>query len=139
MVKATIEDVAVKAGVSVATVNRVLNGRAQVRPDNAKLVAAAIRSLNYHPDRLASRLSKARDYRFCFVLPRGDNDFMHSLDAEITGHAQHLASERVVADILYTDVFDPMRWPPPSARSQDTTVLPLWRWIIREFGRQFLI
>jgi LacI family transcriptional regulator len=68
MARATIEDVAEKAGVSVATVDRVLNGRAQVRPQNAKRVEAAIRSLNYHPDRLAARLAKGREYRFCFVL-----------------------------------------------------------------------
>jgi LacI family transcriptional regulator len=107
MVKATIEDVAVKAGVSVATVDRVLNGRAKVRPHNAKRVEAAIRALNYHPDRLAARLARGQNYRFCFVLPRGDNMFMRQLGDEITTHAGHLASERVEADILYTDVFDP--------------------------------
>jgi LacI family transcriptional regulator len=107
MARATIEDVAEKAGVSVATVDRVLNGRAQVRPQNAKRVEAAIRSLNYHPDRLAARLAKGREYRFCFVLPKGDNSFMRGLEQEITNHAQHLESERVIADILYTDVFEP--------------------------------
>jgi LacI family transcriptional regulator len=107
MARATIEDVAEKAGVSVATVDRVLNGRAQVRPQNAKRVEAAIRSLNYHPDRLAARLAKGREYRFCFVLPKGDNVFMRGLELEITNHAQHLESERVNADILYTDVFEP--------------------------------
>ncbi len=107
MAKATIEDVAEKAGVSVATVDRVLNGRAQVRPKNAKLVEAAIRALNYHPDRLAARLAKGREYRFCFVLPKGENVFMRGLEQEISNHARHLESERVIADILYTDVFDP--------------------------------
>lgn len=107
MARATIEDVADKAGVSVATVDRVLNGRAKVRPQNAKRVEAAIRSLNYHPDRLAARLAKGREYRFCFVLPKGDNVFMRGLEQEISSHALHLESERVNADILYTDVFDP--------------------------------
>jgi LacI family transcriptional regulator len=106
MARATIEDVAEKAGVSVATVDRVLNGRAQVRPQNAKRVEAAIRSLNYHPDRLAARLAKGREYRFCFVLPKGDNVFMRGLEQEISNHASHLESERVNADILYTDVFE---------------------------------
>jgi LacI family transcriptional regulator len=107
MARATIEDVAEKAGVSVATVDRVLNGRSQVRPKNAKSVEAAIRALNYHPDRLAARLAKGREYRFCFVLPKGDNIFMRGLEQEISNHARHLESERVNADILYTDVFDP--------------------------------
>jgi LacI family transcriptional regulator len=107
MARATIEDVAEKAGVSVATVDRVLNGRAQVRPQNAKRVEAAIRALNYFPDRLAARLAKGREYRFCFVLPKGDNLFMRGLEQEITNHADHLQAERVTADILYTDVFNP--------------------------------
>ena len=50
---------------------------------------------------------QGREYRFCFVLPKGDNIFMRSLEAEISNHARHLESERVNADILYTDVFDP--------------------------------
>jgi LacI family transcriptional regulator len=107
MARATIEDVADKAGVSIATVDRVLNGRAQVRPKNAKLVEAAVRALNYQPDRLAARLAKGSEYRFCFVLPKGDNIFMRGLEREIHEHARHLESERVQADILYTDVFDP--------------------------------
>ena len=106
MARATIEDVAARAGVSVATVDRVLNARASVRPLNAKRVEAAIRALNYHPDRLAARLARGREYRFCFVLPRGDNVFMKALEREISSHARHLLTERVSADILYTDVFD---------------------------------
>lgn len=108
MSRATIEDVAEKAGVSVATVDRVLNARAQVRPQNAKRVEAAIRSLNYHPDRLAARLARGREYRFCFVLPKGDNVFMQQLEHEVAVHARHLEAERVHADIIYTDVFDPL-------------------------------
>jgi LacI family transcriptional regulator len=107
MARATLEDVADKAGVSIATVNRVLNGRDQVRPQNAKRVETAIRALNYQPDRLAARLAKRRDYRFCFVLPRGDNMFMRGLEREITSHAHHLESDRVSTDVLYTDVFEP--------------------------------
>ncbi len=106
MARATIEDVAERAGVSVATVDRVLNARASVRPLNAKRVEAAIRALNYHPDRLAARLARGSEYRFCFVLPKGDNIFMQTLEREIGSHASHLVAERVAADILYTDVFD---------------------------------
>jgi LacI family transcriptional regulator len=107
MGRAKIEDVAEKAGVSIATVDRVLNGRAKVRPQNAKRVEAAIRALNYHPDRLAARLARGREYRFCFVLPKGDNVFMRALEHEIKAHAGHMEAERVIADIVHTDVFDP--------------------------------
>ena len=57
MARVTIEDVALAAGLSVATVDRVLNGRAAVRPQTAQKVEKAIRQLNYQPDRLAARLA----------------------------------------------------------------------------------
>jgi LacI family transcriptional regulator len=56
--------------------------------------------------RLAARLARKRDYRFCFVLPQGDNLFMQGLAREISVHAAHLSAERVAVDTQYTDVFD---------------------------------
>jgi LacI family transcriptional regulator len=106
MVKATIEDVAVEAGVSVATVDRVLNGRAAVRPQTADRVEKAIRRLNYQPDRLAARLARAREYRFCFILPEGSNAFMASLAEAVQDEALRMVREKVVIDLIHTDVFD---------------------------------
>ena len=106
MVKATIEDVAVAAGVSVATVDRVLNGRAAVRPPTAERVEKAIRRLNYQPDRLAARLARGREYRFCFILPEGSNAFMATLAEAVQTEALRMEREKVVIDLLHTDVFD---------------------------------
>ena len=106
MVKATIEDVAVAAGVSVATVDRVLNGRAAVRPPPAERVEKAIRRLNYQPDRLAARLARAREYRFCFILPEGSNAFMATLAEAVQAEALRMEREKVVIDLRHTDVFD---------------------------------
>ena len=106
MARVTIEDVALEAGLSVATVDRVLNGRAAVRPQTALRVEKAIRQLNYQPDRLAARLAKGQEYRFCFVLPEGNNGFMIELGEEVRAIASHLVSERVHIDLRLTDVFD---------------------------------
>ena len=106
MARVTIEDVALEAGLSVATVDRVLNGRAAVRPQTALRVEKAIRQLNYQPDRLAARLAKGQEYRFCFVLPEGNNGFMIGLGEEVRAIASHLVSERVHIDLRLTDVFD---------------------------------
>ena len=107
MVRATIEDVAEAAGVSVATVDRVLNGRAAVRPLTAERVEQAVRRLNYQPDRLAARLARAREYRFCFILPEGSNAFMMLLAAAVRAEAARMAREKVVIDLRHTDVFEP--------------------------------
>ena len=106
MGKITILDVAHSAGVSVATVDRVLNRRTGVRKVTVERVEAAIRQLNYQPDRLAARLARSRDYHFCFVLPTGNNTFMVSLGEEVHAAAERMAPERVVIDTRLTDVFD---------------------------------
>ncbi len=105
MAKATIEDVAMQAGLSVATVDRVLNGRAAVRPQTSARVQEAIRYLNFQPDRLAARLAKGREYRFCFVLPEGNNHFMLDLADHIRSITTLMAQEKIVVDLRLTDVF----------------------------------
>ncbi len=102
----TIQDVAREAGVSVATVDRVLNKRPGVRPATVQRVEAAADKLAYQPDRLAARLARARDYRFCFILPTGTNTFMQTLGAEVEATARRLAVERVRISTRLVDVFD---------------------------------
>ena len=106
MGRSTIEDVARQAGLSVATVDRVLNGRAAVRPTTVERVETAIRVLNYQPDRLAARLARAKEYRFCFVLPEGTNGFMIGLGEAVREMAQHMIHEKVAIDTRLTDVFN---------------------------------
>ncbi|WP_160299966.1 LacI family DNA-binding transcriptional regulator [Devosia geojensis] len=50
----TIKDVARRANVSIATVSRVVNGYAHVRPELREAVAKAIEELGYRPNGLAS-------------------------------------------------------------------------------------
>ncbi len=106
MGRSTIEDVARQAGVSIATVDRVLNGRAAVRPNTVERVEKAVRLLNYQPDRLAARLARGRDYRFCFVLPEGTNAYMIALGEAVRATAAHMAHEKIAIDMRLTDVFD---------------------------------
>jgi LacI family transcriptional regulator len=83
MAKFTIQDVAKLAGVSVATIDRVLNRRQGVRAPTIAKVEAAIRELNYQPDRIAARLARSREYRFCFVLPTSSGDFFMRIADEV--------------------------------------------------------
>ena len=57
---ATIADVAKKAGVSTATVSRVINQNAPVAAATATRVWAAIDALNYHPSAAARGLASRR-------------------------------------------------------------------------------
>jgi LacI family transcriptional regulator len=53
----TIYDVARRAGVSIASVSRVLNGRNSPRPETRERVLAAVRELGFVPDGAARALS----------------------------------------------------------------------------------
>ena len=60
---------AARAGVGVATVSRVLNGRAHVAAPTRKRVQAAISELNYRPSSLARNLSFRRTMVVGVVVP----------------------------------------------------------------------
>lgn len=66
---ARIADVAARAGVGVATVSRVLNGHASVRPATRERVLEAIRALNYRPSSVARSLSLQRTMVIGALLP----------------------------------------------------------------------
>lgn len=69
----TINDLARKAGVSVATVDRVLNRRLPVRGDTAHRVVAAAEAIGYHAAGLLKRrLSETPSRRFGFLLQKPD-------------------------------------------------------------------
>jgi LacI family transcriptional regulator len=58
--RVTIRDIASAAGVSPATVSRILNNTAAVDPDKEKLVLAAIEKLNFQPNLAAQGLARGR-------------------------------------------------------------------------------
>jgi LacI family transcriptional regulator len=83
--RATITDIAVAAGVSVATVDRVLNARLPVREETAKRVYEAAQKLGYHAtslirQRLASDLPEVT---LGFILQRKEQYFYQQLGAAL--------------------------------------------------------
>lgn len=66
---ARIADVAAQAGVGIATVSRVLNGRTNVAAATRERVLEAIRTLDYRPSALARNLSLKRTMVIGVVTP----------------------------------------------------------------------
>ncbi len=62
MSRATIDDVAALAGVSIKTVSRVVNEEPNVRPLTKERVMKAIAHLNYRPNTSARSLAGSRSY-----------------------------------------------------------------------------
>lgn len=65
----TLEMVAAHAGVSRATVSRVVNGTPTVNPKVAEAVRASIETLNYVPNRAARSLASHRSQAIAVVVP----------------------------------------------------------------------
>lgn len=82
--RATISDVAATAGVSVATVDRVLNKRHPVRPETAERVLAAAERLGFRATALLrERLRPQAARRLGFLLQRPSSQFYQGLAAEL--------------------------------------------------------
>ncbi|WP_175987525.1 LacI family DNA-binding transcriptional regulator [Bacillus sp. Marseille-Q1617] len=75
----TIKDVAREAGVSVATVSRVLNDTGYVGADTRKKVMDAIADLNYSPNEVARSLYKRESRLIGLLLPDITNPFFPQL------------------------------------------------------------
>ena len=75
----TIRDVAEAAGVSPATVSRVLNNYAFIRPEVRSKVLNAIRTLGYEPNRVAQRLRSTRSLIIGFVVTDITNPFLNTI------------------------------------------------------------
>lgn len=65
----TLEMVAQSAGVSRATVSRVVNGSPKVHPDIAASVAEAVARLNYVPNRAARSLASRTTGAIALIVP----------------------------------------------------------------------
>lgn len=75
---ATIYDVARHAGVSAATVSRVVNGL-KVREDLAERVKASVAQLGYRPSRTAQRMRTSASHLWALIVPDFENTFFTRL------------------------------------------------------------
>ncbi len=75
MADLTLEDVAKQAGVSRATVSRVVNGSPNVSPEVRKLVLNTIQITGYQPNAAARSLASQRTWMIGLVLPRSVSSF----------------------------------------------------------------
>ncbi|WP_038098221.1 LacI family DNA-binding transcriptional regulator [Thioalkalivibrio sp. HK1] len=104
--KPTVNDIARHAGVSLATVDRVLNERPGVRSATIAKVNRAIDDLGYVRDTAAANLARRRIYRLLFVLPDSGSELIKALKRQIAAQAKLLVNERTRLEIRRTTPFD---------------------------------
>ena len=100
----TVADVARSAGLSVATVDRVLNGRLRVREETARRVYEAATATGYHAAGLIKqRMREALpEYRLGFQLLRPDTYFYRQFAREIVDAVERSPRMRGIATVEFS-------------------------------------
>jgi len=106
-VKPTTKNLAEAAGVSLATVDRVLNSRPGVRKKNIDKVKQAIDEIGFVRDLSAANLARNRKYRFIFILPLNGDHFLEEIRQNIKEINKIMVAERVIAKIIQIDETTP--------------------------------
>jgi len=116
--RATIKDVAIRAGVSAATVSNVMLGRNAATREVADRVREAARALGYVADRSASQLRSGKTRIITILVPNLTDPFFAAVIAELEQRAQAenydivVASSNANEDIERTRLSALLSWRP---------------------------
>jgi len=94
-------DVAREAGVSIATVSRVLNEQGPVRPETRALVLKTIARLHYTPDLQARALAGRDSNTIGMIISNIENPFFVDVYRSLEQEAHRLGREVLVANTGY--------------------------------------
>ncbi|MEI2279893.1 LacI family DNA-binding transcriptional regulator [Paenibacillus polysaccharolyticus] len=73
--KPTIRDVAREAGVSIATVSRVINGQDKVKRETRELIQQTIEKLNFRPNHAARTMNRIQTKTIGLIVPHITSEF----------------------------------------------------------------
>lgn len=95
----TIKDVANAAGVSVATISRVLSNPDIVKPATKEHVLKIIKEMNYQPNVLARQLRTQTTKAVIVIVPTIENSFFQGILSGIGSEAERKGYQMLIADL----------------------------------------
>jgi LacI family transcriptional regulator len=99
-VPVTMRDVAERAGVSIKTVSRVLNGERHVRDGVRDAVQRVMEQMDYRPNPAARSLSSSRSYLLAFFTDAGSwSSYILSMQHEVLARARMRGYHLIVEPI----------------------------------------
>lgn len=109
MKRPTVADVAQAAGVSTATVDRVLNGRLPVREETSKKVFAAAEKIGFHGVNIIRQrmLADMPSYNLGFILRKERQAFYQDCAAELEAAALAVTNRRLHLQIHFAKTGEP--------------------------------
>lgn len=103
MVKSTMSDVALRAGVSTATVSHVINNTRYVAEETRIKVMNSIEELGYSPNEMARILKTGKKNLIGFVVPDIANEFFAVLIEEVEDVISHNSFKLIVTNTRETE------------------------------------
>ena len=97
----TIKDVAMDAGVSIATVSYVINNSKKVREPIAQKVRESIDPLNYYPNQVSGGLRSKKTYTVGLLVPTIENETFARLVDSIQSNLFELGFNLIVCSSHY--------------------------------------
>ncbi len=101
MTSATLNDIAERAGVSVSTVSRVLNKKAQryrISPETEQRILKAAKELSYRPNDLARGLRLRKTNTIGLIAPDVSNPFFAYIIKRVQGVAHSMGYSLIVCN-----------------------------------------
>jgi len=99
----TTKDLAIAAGVSLATVDRVLNGRGGVSKKKFDAVNAAILDIGFERNAVAAALARQRGLRLGFVIPKTGGAFLDQILRSVHEYEQVGRAEMIGVSVIRID------------------------------------
>lgn len=99
--KVSIVDIAKKAGVSISTVSRVLNGKAEefrIGKKSQQKVRETASELNYVPNQFAANLKSGKSNTIALIIPSLSNPFFADIASEINAEVRNRGYITIIGD-----------------------------------------
>ena len=99
--KVSIVDIAKKAGVSITTVSRVLNGKAEqfrISKKSQQKIRETARKLNYVPNQFAANLKSGKSNTIALIIPSLSNPFFADIASEINAEVRNRGYITIIGD-----------------------------------------
>lgn len=99
--KVNITDIARTAGVSITTVSRVLNGKAEqfrISKKSQEIIRETARRLNYIPNQFAANLKSGKSNTIALIIPSLSNPFFAEIASEINEEVRNRGYVTIIGD-----------------------------------------
>lgn len=94
--KATIYDVAREAGVSIAAVSQVINGKGKISEERRHEIIRVMERLHYQPSLIASALTGKRTYTIGLLVPDISNPFFAEIARAVEDQGHQLGYSLII-------------------------------------------